>query len=267
MYEVRAHGQVYTCTPRGIFRERGITPLVGDEVIFSEDFLHTIKPRTNALTRPAAANIGQVIVTVATVQPAINAGILDRFLLLIENEDIPIVICVNKSDMAVGDMTPYEMAGYPVIFTAATENKGIEELRGHMRGKTNLFAGPSGVGKSSLINALLGMELETGILSKRLGRGKHTTRHTQLFPLGNTDADGFVFDTPGFTSLDTDHIPAATLAWLFREFRPHVAQCKFANCLHHREIGCAVKAAVSNGEIHKTRHESYAKLLTGESGK
>jgi len=271
-YTVHTTSGVYTCTARGVFRKRNITPLVGDnvEITITDEVkkigdLHTIKPRKNELRRPPAANIGQVIITVATTQPSFHAGLLDRFLLLVEHEEIPIVICVNKSDLRRTDeFEPYIMAGYPVVYTNALTGEGVDNLREKMAGKLNLLAGPSGVGKSSLINALSpGLNLETGVLSTKLDRGKHTTRHTEIFPLGKREEDGFCFDTSGFTSLDTTFIPKNELAALFREFRPFIYDCKFSNCLHDREIGCMVKENVGEA-IHPLRYESYVKLLNAK---
>jgi len=259
---------VYSCTPRGVFRKRGTTPLVGDNVeitVTSEEkmlgTLHTIKPRDNKLVRPPAANIGQVIITVAVAQPSFHAGLLDRFLALVEYENIPILICVNKNDLKVSDeFLPYEMAGYPIIYTSTLQGNGLDLLREEMAGKLNLFAGPSGVGKSSLINALAGLQLETGGLSLKLDRGKHTTRHTEIFKLGDKKEDGYCFDTSGFSSLDLTHIQKNELAFCFKEFRPFINECKFSNCLHNKEIGCAVKENVG-AVIHLLRYEGYLKLL------
>jgi len=272
-YTVLSNDVQYTCTAGGVFRYRKTTPLIGDKVeITITDpqkkiaTLHTIKPRKNELRRPPAANIEQVIITVATTQPAFNAGLLDRFLCLIEYEEIPILICVNKVDLPPHQKTltfgDYERAGYEVVYTGALDGTGLDELREKMAGKVNLFAGPSGVGKSSIINALMpGVNLETGELSAKLGRGKHTTRHTEIFPLGDTPEAGYCFDTPGFTSLDIEHIQKNELASLFREFSPFIGDCKFNNCLHVREAHCAVKEQVGEA-ISPARYESYVKLTS-----
>jgi len=269
-YTVLADGEQYVCTARGIFRNRNTTPLVGDYVTISitgENIgtLHTIKERKNQLIRPPVANIDQVIITVSYAQPAFNPGLLDRFLVLVEYEDIPVLICVNKSDMrspSDNPFTPYTNAGYPVIFTSAIGNTGLSDLRAHMAGKTNVFAGPSGVGKSSIINALMpALALETGELSTKLGRGKHTTRHSEIFVIETADKNsGFCVDTPGFTSLETAHIPKNELAYLFREFREFAADCKFSDCRHHNEKSCGVKEQVG-GKISSARYESYIKML------
>jgi len=270
-YTVMAENSLhYTCTARGVFRNRNTTPLVGDKVEISISdnekrigIIQTIKPRENELRRPPAANIGQVIITVATTQPNFNAGLLDRFLLLVEHENIPILICVNKIDLSDINFEAYEKAGYPLVYVGALNGEGLNELRAKMAGKVNLFAGPSGVGKSSIINALLPeVNLETGDLSVKLGRGKHTTRHTEIFPLGETPEHGYCFDTPGFTSLDISHIQKNELATLFKEFIPFLTECKFNNCLHIREAHCAVKEQIGEA-IHPARYESYVKLATG----
>jgi ribosome biogenesis GTPase len=266
-YTVSAENAIYTCTARGVFRNKKTTPLVGDYVEISVAChekkiasIQKILPRKNELRRPPAANIGQVIITVATTQPSFNAGLLDRFLILVGYEGIPVLICVNKIDLG-GEafLEIYKDAGYDVIYASAEEKTGLDELREKMAGKVNLFAGPSGVGKSSLINALLGSRLQTGDLSAKLGRGKHTTRHTEIFPLGETADAGFCFDTPGFTSLDIAHIKKNELASLFMEFNPFLHECKFKNCLHIREEHCAVKEQIGK-KINAIRYESYVKL-------
>jgi len=270
-YTVLADGNFYICNARGVFRNTKTTPLIGDYVIISvtdEDkkigTLHTIKPRKNELRRPPVANIDQVIVTVATAQPAFNAGLLDRLLALIEYEDIPAVICVNKSDIAKDDrFVPYIQAGYPVIYTSTVQqSEGLAELKQQMAKKTSVFAGPSGVGKSSLINALMPkLALEIGGLSTKLGRGKHTTRHSEIFLL---EQGGYCVDTPGFTSLETSAIPKNIMALLFKEFQQFAGECRFADCLHHHEIGCAVKEQIGK-EVNAARYESYIKMLEGVS--
>jgi len=271
-YTVLAEGNRYVCNARGVFRNTKTTPLIGDKVIIavtSEEkklgTLHTIKPRKNRLRRPPVSNLDQVIITVATAQPSFNAGLLDRFLCLAEYENISPLICVNKADVANNEESflPYINAGYPLVYTAATEYRGLDSLRAHMAGKINVFAGPSGVGKSSLINALLpALNLETGVLSAKLDRGKHTTRHSEIFMLGESEEEGFCVDTPGFTSLDIETINKRELAGLFREFVPLAMECRFADCLHNQEIDCAVKAAVG-GAVSSVRYESYIKMLGG----
>ena len=270
-YEVQCDSGRYTCTPRGIFRNRNTTPMVGDKVgiaITNPEkmlgTLHTILPRDNQLIRPAVANIGQVVITVTLAQPSFNPGLLDRFIVLAGYQNIPVLICINKADMhppTPGEFAPYVAAGYPLVYTSTLTPEGIAPLRQHMAGKTNVFAGPSGVGKSSIINALLPqLALETGGLSTKLDRGKHTTRHSEIFALGQGVEDGFCVDTPGFTSLDIAHIDKQELGHLFLEFEDLIPECKFNNCLHHQEKNCAVKDAVG-GAISPLRYDSYIKML------
>ena len=273
---VFADNLYYKCTPRGVFRNTGETPLVGDLVNITvideekkEASLHTILPRKNSLARPPAANIEQAIITVCVSEPAFNPGQLDRYLLLAEEACVDVLICVNKSSGESSLFEPYKLAGFDLVFTDALNGFGLGELKKHMEGKLNLFAGPSGVGKTSLINAInpkLG--LETGALSKKTSRGKHTTRHTEIFSFGGCPEheicecsdDGFCFDTPGFSSLDFSHIKKESLGALFKEFLPYSHACKFTNCRHIKEVGCAVKEQVGK-TIHSVRYESYMKIF------
>ena len=268
IYVVYADNLHYRCTPRGVFRNTGETPLVGDLVNITitneekkEASLHTLLPRKNCLARPPAANIEQAIITVCEKNPTFNPGLLDRYLMLATDAEIDVLICVNKSSGESGLFEPYKIAGYDMIFTDALNGFGLPLLKEKMKGKLNLFAGPSGVGKSSLINAINPkLSLQTGILSKKTSRGKHTTRHTEIFPLGNSAGDGFCFDTPGFTSLDFSHIKKENLGLLFKEFLPYCTVCKFSNCMHIKEIGCAIKAQVGKA-IHRLRYESYVNIF------
>ena len=265
-YTVVAGSEVYICTARGVFRNRQETPHVGDHVMIdvNKRAICEIKPRTNMLTRPPVANIGQVIVTMAAREPAFHPGLLDRFLVLAAHENIPAVICINKYDLHTGPdvYRPYTDAGYPVVKVSAATGQGLAQLKEHMAGKLNVFAGPSGAGKSSLINALIpGATMETGHISARLKRGKHTTRHAEILPMGT----GFCVDTPGFSSLETDKIPPEAFAELFLEFVPFLGQCKFKDCMHDKETGCAVKEQVG-GVIHPGRYESYLAFVHGATG-
>jgi len=266
-YTVVCGDETYICTARGVFRNRQITPFVGDYVVIDTDkkSIDSIKPRRNVLKRPPVANIDQVIVTMAAAEPAFHAGLLDRFLVLAAREEIDAIICINKYDLHKESdevFLPYVQAGYPLVKLSAASGLGLDELMGFMEGKLNVFAGPSGVGKSSLINRLVpGASMETGDISARLRRGRHTTRHAEILTLG----DGFCVDTPGFSSLDVDEIPVSDFDGLFIEFIPFLGLCRFTNCLHDKEKDCAVKEQVGVA-IHPARYESYLGFMRNEPG-
>jgi ribosome biogenesis GTPase len=269
-YTVAVKNDFIVCAARGVFRNRGMTPLVGDRVevtITNPDkktgVLVNLLPRKNELTRPRVVNMEQVVITMATTQPAFEYGLLDRFLLLAGHAGIPAVICVNKCDLESieSQVDMYAKAGYPLFFTSCKTGGGIDELKQAMSGKTSVFAGPSGAGKSSLISAVTGTALETGTLSERIGRGKHTTRHTELVPL---KPDGFCVDTPGFTSLDISAIPEPALAFLFMEFTPFIGRCRFTDCVHDHERDCAVKEQIGKA-VHPKRYESYIRFLRNKT--
>ncbi|MCL2605500.1 MAG: ribosome small subunit-dependent GTPase A [Defluviitaleaceae bacterium] len=280
MYTVLTGDGYYPCTARGIFRNKKITPLAGDKVqilVESEQTatITSIEPRKNALIRPAVANIDQVIVTLSVKQPAFHAGLLDRFLVLAAHAGIDAVICINKCDLmqrtseGIPPMfMPYKTAGYPIIFTSRNDPDGIDALREIMADKLTVFAGPSGVGKSSLINALLPhAKQEIGDISAKLKRGKHTTRAAEILLLGEGTENGFVVDTPGFSSLEIEAIPPRDMASYFKEFVPFLGQCRFNDCLHSTHDGiedCAIKAQVGK-TIHPARYESYLKMVNHSS--
>jgi len=258
----------YTCTIRGIFRKHDKSPIVGDEVIINITdenkklgTIHEILERKNFLIRPRVVNLTQVIVTISIKDPEFNPGLLDRILALVEYEDIPIIICVNKTDLDEADFekifAPYRAVGYPVVYVSTYTKAGLDSLISLLGNEISLFAGPSGVGKSSIINALIPeLNLLTGDLSEKNQRGKHTTRNSELFPIGG----GFIFDTPGFVSLELDHIDKDDRSFCFKEFRPFLGQCKFVNCKHISEKDCAIKEEIGKS-IHPGRYESYLGVL------
>lgn len=265
-YYVDTAQGVYECRARGLFRNQKIMPLVGDfaEIdVTSEDpkegYVVKIKKRNNELLRPHVANVEQVIVTMSVKSPNPNFILLDKLIVLAQFNHLEPIICFNKVDLIDSDVIDeiaciYIDAGYQVVVTSAKKNMGIEALREIMRDSINVFAGPSGVGKSSLTNELMpGLELKTGEISEKISRGKHTTRHSELIEL---DFGGFVLDTPGFTSLELDMIKSAELEQYFREFNRD-ARCKFNDCHHISEPKCAVKEGVKNGTISKMRYDSY----------
>lgn len=263
--------KVYACKAKGIFRNRGIKPVVGDDVEFTvldeaaaEGNIDEILPRKNVLVRPASANVDQALVVFAITRPEPNLNLLDRFLIMMEAQDVPVTICFNKIDLNGLDKqnqyrADYEKAGYPVMFVSASEERGIDELRALLRGKTTILAGPSGVGKSSLTNILQPeAAMETGSISEKIQRGKHTTRHAELFCV---ERDTYLMDTPGFSSMYLEDIEAGNLKYYFPEFDAYEAECRFqADCVHIGEPVCGVKAALERGEISRSRYENYRLL-------
>lgn len=261
---------VYECKAKGIFRKDKIKPLVGDdveiEVLNEEEKLGNIVkilPRRSELIRPAVANIDQALVIFAAREPKPNLSLLDRFLVIMEKQDIPVIICFNKQDLCdeeeVGRLKEiYEACGYPVVLASAKQGEGIEEIKSRLRGKTTTVAGPSGVGKSSLTNLLQNeVQMETGEISKKLGRGRHTTRHSQIIQI---EEDTWLYDTPGFTSFYVEEIEKEELRFYFREFSKYEGTCRFQGCTHTHEPGCMVKNALEEGKISKERYENYLEL-------
>ena len=266
-YYVQTETGIYECKAKGIFRKDRKKPLVGDYVEIKvldeeakEGSVEKICPRTNELIRPAVANIDQAIVIFAVNDPKPNWMLLDRFLVTMEYQNVPTVICFNKMDLGTKEeldtlQEVYGSCGYEVVFTSAAKQQGVRELRELLRGKTSAVAGPSGVGKSSLTNLLQDeISMETGETSKKLGRGRHTTRHSQLIAMGE---DTYIMDTPGFSSLYIEGMEKEELKECFREFRPYEGQCKYQGCVHIHEPQCSVKAALERGELNSLRYEDY----------
>ena len=265
-----AESGVYECKAKGIFRKDKIKPLVGDdveiEVLNEEEKLGNIVkilPRRSELIRPAVANIDQALVIFAAREPKPNLSLLDRFLVIMEKQDVPVIICFNKQDLCdeeeVGRLKEiYEACGYPVVLASAKQGEGIEEIKSLLRGKTTTVAGPSGVGKSSLTNLLQNeVQMEAGEISKKLGRGRHTTRHSQIIQI---EEDTWLYDTPGFTSFYVEEIEKEELRFYFREFFKYEGTCRFQGCTHTHEPGCMVKNALEEGKISKEGYENYLEL-------
>ena len=263
---------VYECKAKGVFRKEKIKPLVGDNVrieILDEENktgnIVEIFPRKNELIRPAVANIDQALVVFAVTKPTPHFNLLDRFLVMMERKEIPVVLCFNKKDIATSSEIAeleaiYEKCGYPIVFTSALEQENIEEIRRLLLKKTTAIAGPSGVGKSSLINLLQNqVQMETGTISRKIERGKHTTRHSELIAV---DADSYIMDTPGFSSLYVNDFEKEELKYYFREFASYEGQCRFQGCDHVHEPGCAVKEALEEGKIHPVRYKNYLEMYT-----
>ena len=261
---------IYECKAKGIFRQQKMKPLVGDDVeidIISEEKktgnVAAILPRKNALIRPAVANVDQALLIFAAASPNPNFNLLDRFLVMMGRQDVPVILCFNKCDLITEEQQQeiasiYEASGCKILFVSAKKELGLKELQEILAGKTTTVAGPSGVGKSSLIN-LLAPEacMETGEISKKIERGRHTTRHAELIQLKE---DGYIMDTPGFSSLYLPEMEKEELQDCYPEFAAFEPYCRFQGCSHISEPDCGVKEALSKGKIHPVRYENYCQL-------
>ncbi len=266
-YYVQTDDGVVECKARGRFRKEGITPLVGDQVVISVEkgkgMLEQIKARKNSFVRPAVANLDMLVLLVSEAIPVTEPFLIDRITAIAGDQNVPVVICVNKSDLQPGTSLAdiYSKSGYEVVLTSAVTGEGIEQLRELISGKVVAFSGNSGVGKSSVLNCLApDLHVETGEVSEKLGRGRHTTRHIELFTL---DDHTYVADTPGFSSFDTEQmeiILKENLQYAFPDFAPYLGRCQFHDCAHLKEPGCCVTAALKDGDIQPTRYESYVRL-------
>ncbi len=263
-------GNIYECKAKGIFRKDNFKPLVGDNVEITvlneeekEGSVTSILPRRNSLIRPAVANVDQAFLIFAMENPKPNFLLLDRFLIMMEQQEIPVVICFNKKDVGEKEEMEklyeiYTGCGYRVVLSSTYEGEGMDEIREILKGKTTVVAGPSGVGKSSITNCMQGeVQMETGEISKKLKRGKHTTRHSQVIPV---EKNTFLVDTPGFSSLYLTDMKEEELRDYFPEFVMYEPQCRFQGCMHIHEPGCAVKKALSEGKISQQRYDNYLAL-------
>ena len=266
-YYVEAADTVYTCRGRGILRRQGLTPVAGDRVTITVEegdtgVLESVAQRRNCLVRPPVANLDLLVLVASVCQPRTNTLVLDKMIAVAEKKNITPIIVINKSDL--GDPTEleaiYRTTGLECYTVSATDPSTLTTLRQRLTGQVSVFAGNSGVGKSSILNALDStLELSTGEISQKLGRGRHTTRTATLYHL----AGGYLVDTPGFSSLDLEQVEPIykeDLADCFREFAPYEGTCRFAGCAHYKEPGCSVRRAVEAGEISPSRYESYVTM-------
>lgn len=266
-YDVQTADGCITCRGRGHLRRGGDSPLTGDMVEITVEggkgMVEKILPRKNSFVRPAVANMDVLVVFASNVNPITEPFLIDRVAAIAGDQEVTVCLCVNKCDLdpAVDLVKIYRHAGFPVICTSAATGEGVEELRELLKGKLAAFTGNTGVGKSSVLNCLCpSLGLATGEVSEKLGRGRHTTRHVQLYDLGE---DTFVADTPGFSSFDTEQmnvILKENLQYAFPDFAPYLGKCQFCDCSHRAEPGCGIRSALEAGEIEKTRYDSYLQL-------
>lgn len=268
---------LYECKAKGVFRNKSIKPSVGDNVdieILDEETctgnIVKIFERENELIRPAVANVDQAVIIFSVTQPEPNFNLLDRFLIMMERQSVPTIICLNKSDLTDSDKIYeikdiYEKCGYKVFITSTYEGVGIDEIKKIIANKTTVFAGPSGVGKSSLLNSLTSqVQVATGSISEKIKRGKHTTRHSELMFVGD---DTFIMDTPGFSSLFIDEEDPNNIKTYYGEFDAYMSSCRFNGCVHISEPGCGVKTALEDGLISRLRYDNYKQLYEEQKSK
>lgn len=265
-YYVKTKEELYQCRARGVFKKEGISPAVGDEVIFEpgrgeedDGVVAEILPRKNRFIRPPIANVDCFAIVMAAAHPKPNLAVADKFFIMAEKSNTEAVFCLNKTDLAkkglIDEIRQRYKNAYPVVCLSCTERTGLEELKERIQGKRTAFAGPSGVGKSTLLNALKPeAEVQTGLVSHKTKRGKHTTRHCELFDLGEGT---MIFDTPGFTSFEILEAEEEELQHLYPELRPFIGNCRYDNCRHLKEPDCAVRQAAEEGRIPPERYESY----------
>ena len=266
-YDVATPRGTFTCKARGILRKERVTPLTGDLAEISlegnKGMVEAILPRKNCFIRPAVANVDALVVFASNVNPVTEPFLIDRVAAIALSQGVEVILCINKGDLDPAESLAriYTRAGFPVIRTSAVTGEGVEALRDSLRGRITAFTGNSGVGKSSILNRLCpGLALPTGEVSEKLGRGRHTTRHVELYQLGENT---YAADTPGFSSFDTDRmewILTENLPLAFPDFDPFLGRCQFRDCTHRKEPGCGVREAVAAGKIEKTRYESYLRL-------
>ena len=266
-YDVQTDGGIISCRGRGHLRRGNESPLTGDMVEITVEkgkgMVEKILPRKNHFVRPAVANVDVLVIFAANVNPITEPFLIDRVAAIAGDQEVPVVLCVNKCDLDPAEdlVTIYQNAGFTVIQTSAETGEGVAQLRQLLDGKLAAFTGNSGVGKSSILNQLCPeLHLPVGEVSEKLGRGRHTTRHVELYKLGE---DTYVADTPGFSSFDTDQMEVIlkeNLQYAFPDFSAYIGECQFRDCSHRKEPGCAVTAAVGEGRIERSRYESYLKL-------
>ena len=266
-YDVQTPEGLVTCRGRGSLRKAHQTPLTGDMVEITVEkgkgMVEKILPRRNCFVRPAVANVDALVVFAANVNPVTEPFLIDRVAAIAGDQEVEVILCVNKTDLdpALDLIRIYRNAGFTVISASAETGQGVDALRQLLRGKLTAFTGNTGVGKSSMLNRLCpALSLATGEVSEKLGRGRHTTRHVELYKLDN---DTYVADTPGFSSFDTDQMDVIlkeNLQYAFPDFAPYAGDCQFHDCSHRREPGCGVRAALEAGKLEPTRYDSYLKL-------